>query len=137
MNSTTLWIAGNYEGYNMNLSLLVNPFEGTVLPGPELPYNVRTQCMINIDDDRVMFIGGYDGIYDLDQTFIYSFDQDVWEEGPSLNKERIVPSCALLTLGFNQVIFVIEDDTLEYLELDGDFVWKEGTLHIFMHSNSE
>ena len=128
LNETTLWMAGNYEGYYMNLSLLVNPFEGTVQPGPELLYNVRTQCMVNIDDDSVMFIGGYDGIYDLDQTMTYSFAQDSWEMGPTLITERIVPSCALLTLGIKKVIFVVEDNISEYLELEGDNVWKEGTL---------
>ena len=128
LNETTLWMAGNYEGYYMNLSLLVNPFEGTVQPGPELLYNVRTQCMVNIDDDSVMFIGGYDGIYDLDQTLTYSFAQDSWEMGPTLTTERIVPSCALLTLGgIKKVIFVVEDNISEYLELEGDNVWKEGT----------
>ena len=60
LNETTLWIAGNFEAHDMKLSLLINPFEGTVQAGPELPYNIRTQCMINIDEDRVMFIGGFD-----------------------------------------------------------------------------
>ena len=129
LNKTTLWIAGNSEhenGNNMNTSILVNPFEGTVEPGPELPYNVRTQCMININEDQVMFVGGYDGTLSLDETRIYSFLQDSWEMGPTLTSRRGVPACALLTLGSKKVIFVVEDYTSEYLELNGDNIWKEG-----------
>ena len=133
LNGTILWIAGNTENwdFNMKLSLLVNPFESLISPGPELPYGVRSQCMINIDEDRVMFIGGSNGTIghqqiSLDKTRTYSFAQNSWETGPSLTEPRLTPACALLTIGSNQVIFVASGTTSEYLELNGDNKWKVG-----------
>ena len=126
LNETTLWIAGNFEAHDMKLSLLINPFEETVQAGPELPYNIRTQCMINMDEDRVMFIGGFDGFNTLDATRIYSFAQNSWEMGPTLTTERIAPACALITLGDQKVIFATQDNSTEYLELNNAKVWKQG-----------
>ena len=128
LNETTLWIAGNgnYANYSKTLSLLVNPFERTVHPGPELPSNIGYQCMVNIDGDSVMFIGGYNGTDGLDETRIYSFTQDAWEMGPPLTRSRLEPACAIITLDSKRFIFVAQYDTSEYLELDGDNTWKQG-----------
>ena len=126
INNTLLWIGGNYVTYNQKLSLLVDPYEGTVQPGPELPYNVGYQCMVNINEDLVMFIGGFNGTYFLDETRIYSFTQNSWEMGPTLTRARFGSACALITLGSKQVIFIANYDSSEYLELDGTNTWKQG-----------
>ena len=126
INNTYLWIGGNYYGYNQKLSLLVDPYEGTVQQGPEIPYNVGHQCMINIDEDKVMFIGGYNETSYLDETRIYSFTQNSWKMGPILTRSRYFHACALITLGSKQVILVAQDDTSEYLVLDGTNTWKQG-----------
>ena len=129
INNTYLWIGGNYYGYNQKLSLLVDPYEGTVQPGPEIPFNVGGQCMVNINEDRVMFIGGiggYNGTTSLAETRIYSFAQNSWEMGPTLTRARNGPACALITLGSKQVIFVAQYEAAEYLELDGTNTWKQG-----------
>ena len=125
INNTYLWIGGNSYNYNQKLSLLVDPYEGTVQPGPELPYNVGHQCMVNINEDLVMFIGGYNGT-SLDETRIYSFTQNSWEMGPTLTRARNGPACALITLGSKQVIFIADYDSSEYLALDGTNTWKQG-----------
>ena len=125
INNTLLWIGGNYVSYNQKLSLLVDPYEGAVQPGPELPYNVGEHCMVNINEDLVMFIGGYNGT-SLDETRIYSFTQNSWEMGPTLTRARNGPACALITLGSKQVIFIADYDSSEYLALDGTNTWKQG-----------
>ena len=81
--------------------------------------------MVNIDDDEIIFIGGYNETY-LDETTIYSFTQNSWKIGPTLTRTRYWPACALITLGSKKVIFVSEHDTSEFLELDGDNTWKQG-----------
>ena len=130
IDNIILWIGGNRHGYNQKLSLLVDPYEGTVQPGPEIPFNVGGQCMVNINEDRVMFIGGiggYNGTTSLAETRIYSFAQNSWEMGPTLTIPISLPACALITLGSKQVIFVAQyDGAAEYLELDGTNTWKQG-----------
>ena len=129
IDNRILWIGGNRHGYNQKLSLFVDPYEGTVQPGPEIPFNVGGQCMVNINEDRVMFIGGiggYSGTTSLAETRIYSFAQNSWEMGPTLTRPISLPACALITLGSKQVIFVAQYEAAEHLELDGTNTWKQG-----------
>ena len=52
----------------------------------DMPVGNRGHCTLKLDENRIMVTGGNSGTRDYDtSTWIYKFDEDVWESGPPLN----------------------------------------------------
>ena len=129
LNDTILWITGGYYNYEVgyNLSLLVDPFENLVVPGPPLPYEIMTSCMVNIDNDNIAMLGGSGANGGGPKTSFYTFSTNTWEDGPDLLERRNVPACSLVTLDFGRKIILVSGrNATEYLELGVDSEWQKG-----------
>ena len=122
-------ITGGYYNYEVgyNLSLLVNPFENIALPGPPLPTEIMTSCMVNIDSDNVAMLGGSGANGGGPKTFFYTFSTNSWQQGPDLLVRRNVPACSMVTLeSGRKIILVSGRNSTEYLELGVDTTWQKG-----------
>ena len=109
INEDTLWITGGYYNYevNFNLSLLVKPFENVAEPGPPLPYEVMTPCMVQWDEDTFVMIGGSGKQGGGPRTSYYIFSKGEWQDGPQLLHRRNVPACATMTLSSGRKIIMV------------------------------
>ena len=134
LDEDTLWITGGYYNYqaNYNLSLLVKPFENVAEPGPALPYEVMTPCMVKWDDDTVAMIGGSGKPGGGPRTSYYTFSSGAWQDGPQLLHRRNVPACASMTLSSGRRIVMVvgssgtDGAATEYIEPGVDTQWKKG-----------
>ena len=61
----------------------------------DLPSKMRQHCMVNIDENRVLLTGGFDGNY-LSSTYLYDARTNKWEKKKSFSTKRRAHSCALI-----------------------------------------
>ena len=80
-----------------------------IIQGPDLPVTLINHCVVNSDDIMKAFIiGGYDYGYGIvsSATHIFSFDDQTWQQGPSLIEGRYFHSCGILKDGNDDIIVV-------------------------------
>ena len=97
-NSTHLWLTGtDVNGVAEETEFL--DLEHGITEGPTLPKRLSGHCMVKINDEKFMMIGGIDFANDhvARDTFIYDAVNDTWTQGPSLNNARFNPVCATYT----------------------------------------
>jgi hypothetical protein len=95
-NSTTLWLTGGYlDGSGRTKSTEFVQLSGST-PGPDLPLEVSSHCLVSLNDTTILLIGGYlPHEIKSKATFFYNTDHKTWTDGPSLTIGRSNPSCAL------------------------------------------
>ena len=122
LNNTTLWITGG-----------TNPLRGTINSTttefitlgrqyhpdefPKIPFNLSAHSMIQLDSQTVYIIGGKQewsgGVgpfhfqFNSRKTWFVNLDNNYdFSEGPSLNKERILTSCAKMKFNGKEILVV-------------------------------
>jgi hypothetical protein len=95
-NSTTLWLTGGkLDTGGRTKSTEFVQLTGSI-PGPDLPLEVQSHCLVSLNETTVLFIRGR--LLDDTRskaTFYYNTDHKTWTDGPSLIKGRNTHSCAL------------------------------------------
>lgn len=105
----TIWMTGGYEGQNAQSSTHFIKPGGVVVSGPSLPMPLTGHCIVRIDEDRFLLLGGHIGsgtkTYSK-RTFIYSHSEKTFIIGPDLEVARERPACGAVR---NQVgtVFII------------------------------
>jgi hypothetical protein len=133
-NSTTLWLTGGWLDTGITKSTEFVQLTGST-PGPDLPLEVSSHCLVSLNDTTLFLIGGY--LPDLTYskaTVFYNTDRKTWTDGPSLTIGRRSHSCALfkspqhghtdtviVTGGYNGGYLAIT----EYLNLESNS-WQSG-----------
>jgi hypothetical protein len=137
LNGDTLWLTGGqiYDSGSTETSEFVH-LTGTK-PGPDLPLNGHSYCLVSLNETTVLLIGGRlaNGTMGSKATFYYNNDQQTWTEGPSLITGRNEHSCAqfkspqhghtdtvIVTGGFNGEFLA----STEFLNLDSNS-WTLGS----------
>lgn len=104
-----LWITGGENPQPTGTSEFVFMFNGTLntIEGPRLPVNVLGHCMIALNENTFMLIGGGNAYeYDTNTTFIIrpkdvknntTLNED-WIEGPKLEIPRRVHACGIVNV---------------------------------------
>ncbi len=102
INENTLWITG---GSDPDLgSLATTEFVtldengvGKVTPGPDLPRMQSAHCLVKMDENRYIMIGGF-GSDEAVQPMIYDFSTEEWSVAPLLktDKLRVHPHCGVV-----------------------------------------
>ena len=90
----SLWIMGSWPGAK-STEILTFDNNGKFVSqtsGPDLPQKAWGICSFGQRDSKVMIAGGSLGT----STYIYSFDEDKWVEGPALQHGRRLPGCGTI-----------------------------------------
>ena len=72
------------------------------MKGPSLPIGVYCHAMINLDNEKIIVIGGSNGSNNFNQTFVYNQNHASWSWGPSLNQAR-----------FNHAVGIVTDEATQ------------------------
>ncbi len=103
-------------------------------PGPDLPIRVYSHCLLSVDENKLMLIGGYTGSYSQN-VYFYHFGNQTWTAGPGLSIGRREHACGLFRNPKSQeqltvaVVGGYNGDQLASVELFnlGTMIWEEGT----------
>ncbi len=79
------------SGQNSSNLLTKDGWESKI---PPLPVNIIYHCMVPVNSTTIMVIGGYQNIqYYSGKTFFFTFGEEIWTEGPTLENARRIHSC--------------------------------------------
>lgn len=129
LNDSTIWITGGESNSTEFVTV-----HGSSL-GITLPINVEGHCMVIIDSNIVMLIGGIqDKVEYSDKTWIIDVENDFnITEGPRLIKGRKFHMCGKLKdESGNMIIVAISgslEDSVEFLDTSQLKQWVAGTIH--------
>ena len=127
-----VWFTGGYDGENwMNTTEIVYK-NGTVVQGPQLPTVKADHCMVDLQDGRYMFIGGWP---ERKEVLIFDWDTKTFSRGPSIIKNRRYHGCTLFhsPLHENRPVVVtmggFDERSSEILDFTNpDAVWQQSKL---------
>ena len=123
-NPKRLWVVGgeDYDGLVMGTefiyqssttqSIYFQNFENySVVRGPDLPHGILSTCVVQVDEDQVMLIGGTggsgeDGEY-LNKTWVRSQSSREWREGPELNTHRTRLGCGKMYSAYHKKDMIV------------------------------
>ena len=91
-----LILSGGYTGSNFLDSVEVFYTTGWEATFPSIPTTVYQHCMVSINDETLLVIGGIQGSEYSTKTYLYLSLIDVWMEGPPLNVARSRHSCGVI-----------------------------------------
>ena len=78
-----------------------------IIQGPDLPVTIEDHCVVNSDNEMKAFIIGGNGNGVVSSaTHIFSFDDQTWQQGPSLIEGRYFHACGILKDGNDYIIVV-------------------------------
>jgi len=89
-----MWITGGYTGSARTSSTEYIFGNGTIKAGANLPVPLQTHCVVRLDNDTAMVIGGVSA---LPYTTTYFFDiaSETYSHGPDLLNNRYYHNCAV------------------------------------------
>ena len=94
---TQLWVVGGIGGNtNLDSTEFVNPANGSVEPGPDLPKESYAHCLVRTNTTTVMFIGGSPDPQDKTWTYNFEREDQGWIPGPNLNTGRRRHACGVV-----------------------------------------
>ena len=85
VNKDTLWVTGAFAFEDE--SELIKPMfpGGSISPGPKLPLNLYSHCMLDLGNSNFLIIGGITNEKKLPlEVLFYNMDTDFWSLGPKL-----------------------------------------------------
>ena len=134
INDTKLWITGGATGTaRMSNTELI--YQDKVLPGPELPLAVNSHCIIPLNTQEYLLVGGNSNQGISAKTFIYDFTNGVWRNGPNLNFARNSHACGIMMVNSKSVAVVSGGlsengalDSTEFLNVELSEKWEIGKL---------
>ncbi len=98
-DGNTLWVTGGTNGRNdLSSTEFITLTDGSG-PGPDLPVPVRSHCLVELDADRIMLIGGVSssgGETRSKGTWIFHMNTLEWTMGPDLRIGRRYHSCGIV-----------------------------------------
>ncbi len=96
MDEDNIWITGGGDSAVSKTSEYVAPHQESV-KGPDLPVSLRQHCMVQLDDDTVMFLGSvYDSERRSPKTLIYSISNNSFTDGPDLTEPKSAMMCGVI-----------------------------------------
>ena len=132
---TKLWITGG--NYNSSFtSEYVTPGQEAV-EGPRLPARLQGHCMVQLDQDTIMFLGlGFNDEGSSSKTYLYSIKNDSFTMGPELTSPRSSMMCGVLEddQGNNIVVAAGGYDYNLTTKVDEVQTWLPGSGKDFMSS---
>ena len=98
---------------------------GTVKEGPQLPYEVSSHCLVLLDDNRAMILGGQSKD---DRSFLYDLKNNAWAKGPDIHRMS-GSSCGIAKDSITGDIVVfgaggLGSDKIQYW-VDGNKAWND------------
>ena len=94
-NPNRLWVIGGSDYDDLIKETEYIYENSSVKRGPDLHHGILNTCVVQVDEDRVMLIGGsgqLPGEY-TNKTWVFSHATQTWREGPELNEHRTRLGC--------------------------------------------
>ena len=109
-NPHRLWVLGGYNyDYDIQHSSTEYVYgDSSVEEGPRLPYKLMNTCVVQVDDDQTMLIGGYSE--DLDaarKTWVFRHSSQMWREGPELHHDHGYAGCGKMYSAFHNMDTIV------------------------------
>ena len=112
-------------------------FSFVLIPGPELPLELYSHCMLDIGNNNYLIIGGLtkDDKKLPEEVLFYNMNTGFWTLGPKLAFGRVEHSCGILQNPDDKSIFAVvvggigstgHLDSVEVLEIDLENGMVEG-----------
>ena len=97
-NETTLWVTGGYTSDQENKPLdsteLIDIERGTNDEGPKLPMPLLFHCLVQLNNDQVLLVGGMNDQKEAeDDTYLFDYPSRTWKGGPPLKHARYGHGC--------------------------------------------
>ena len=145
-SDNVIFIAGGQGAYGLLLNsteiITINDDNDILaVSGPDMPLNLQHHCLVFLNPDSIMIIGGRD-IFERPQENTYRLELNktpmFWSLAPRLNQKRLGHSCGLLELGSKRFVVVAGGadefmdiprplSTVEILNLNDDGLEMEWT----------
>ena len=92
-NETTLWVTRGYTSDQENKPLdsteLIDIERGTNDEGPTLPMPLLFHCLVQLNNDQVLLVGGMNDQKEAeDDTYLFDYPSRTWKGGPPLKHAR-------------------------------------------------
>ena len=102
-NLVSIFIISRYVGVTDPLD--TGPM---IIQGPDMPNLVYGHCVANCDDVmKALITGGKtSGGFATNDTHIFSFDDQTWQQGPPLTDGRYHHACGILKDGNDYIIVI-------------------------------
>ncbi len=90
----TIWIVGgrkwedNGDHRDHDSSEILDTTRWTTKSGPSMPDGLAGHSLVQINSNKVMLMGGYDGSVHYNTTWFFDFRSKNWTRGPDLNIGR-------------------------------------------------
>ena len=134
LNKTTLWVVGGWNGISDLRSTELVTLDQASTIGPELPFSIRSQGMVNYNNNAIYIIGGIQRKKLSRDTWIVDPSNEFKiRKGPSLNKRRSRFSCGKMISNGKTILVVAGGqylsyylDTVEILDPFSDKGWVLG-----------
>merc|ERR1719400_466737 len=94
ISSDIMWITGGYTGSTTTSSTEYLFGNGTIKAGPNLPVPLNYHCVVRLDNDTAMVIGGISALPKT-TTFYFDIASEAFSHGPDLLNQRYLHSCAV------------------------------------------
>ena len=113
INTNTFWILGRYsssahhvsDGSFLSSTEFIIQGKNNGVPGPELPYKLKSMCVVKLSENEIFVIGGSNGSSIKNETWIYDPQNGFARtQGPSLTTARDFHSCSTMRDGEKTVI---------------------------------
>jgi len=89
-----MWITGGYTGSARTSSTEYMYGNGTIRAGANLPVPLERHCVVRLDNDTAMVIGGVSAL-PYTTTFYFDIASETFSHGPELLNQRYYHTCAV------------------------------------------
>ena len=105
--------------------------DGTSTFGPDLPNEIKSHCLIKMDEDNVLLTGGYDENDKVNETWYFNTIKNTWTPGPSMVYSRVYHACAAVQIHGTKVLMVAgntygEDSNAVEILIENSSSWIPG-----------
>ena len=113
------------------------PLDGQIMSSAIESPSKNGHCIIKVNQTSILVTGGFTkGNQDhVPDTWVQNFGTLKVEKGPSMAKGRMYHACGKVQIGGETILMVVGGresypgsytKTTEYINLDGDAIWKDG-----------
>ena len=118
-SSTVLWVTGGTSGHQNGVPITTKSTEyvrlesgktwkGETVSGPDLPVAVRGHCLVKLNEETVIMIGGanWSNSQYYHETWLFHVKNESWTEGPPVNSKREGHMCGIIDFNNTQMVVV-------------------------------
>ncbi len=123
-----LWITGGLLVERYNSTQYVYPGKDSV-PGPTLPTSMEQHCLVQLDDETYMILGGLTSLGVTSNTFFFHAGNQTFTPGPKLTRKKTQMQCGVIETDDGSVLVVVAGGGYDSIDNNKDEIeaWTFGS----------